>query len=132
MQRINYGAARAKARDTGQGSTKRDRGRALAQTPCSLQGQSCCSPCSSPSPCTVLQVRHLLCHHSGSGSQMGTSHCRGQAGNTGMEWGWCCWQEDRPPGRGRVACPGVQGRMERVERVLGGLSKAGCTTAGAK
>lgn len=49
MQRIRYGPARA-----------------LAQTPRSLQGQSRCSPRSSPSPCTVLQVRHLLGHPWGS------------------------------------------------------------------
>lgn len=67
MQRINYGAVRAKATDTRQGGTKQDGRRALTQPPCSLQGQSCCSCCSSTSPCTVLQVSHLMGHRRRSG-----------------------------------------------------------------
>lgn len=71
MQRINYGAAKAKATDTGQGGSKQNGGRALTQPPCSLQGRSCCSRCSSPSPCTAPQVRHLVGCRSGLGVPTG-------------------------------------------------------------
>lgn len=123
MQRINYGAARAKATDTGQGGTKQDGRRALTQPPCSLQGQSCCSCCSSPSPCTVLQVSHLMGHRRRSGLGVPTGDVLlGSLGKKpSREQGQCCWQEEQPPGRGRAARPRVRGRTERV---LGGLSKA--------
>lgn len=116
MRRINYGAAKAKATDTGQGGTKQNGGRALTQPPCSLQGRSCCSRCSSPSPCTVPQVRHLVGCRSGLGVPTGGV----PLGRSGKE---------TPAGSGADAAGRrsntlVEAGWRRMEMVLGGLSKA--------